>query len=177
MLAEIFSGTVFSYSWAGSGNLQWCKKTKQSAKSINNRLINRGYWDSEVKTSVKRDSATKAEVDYVITHKDPTYIKEYFYNIPDQNVRSIYESQINKSFVKKGRSLMKLYWKKKLPGLMTRWKKRVIINSIMIIRISILSQILYKAERMYLLQWTLSKILSVHLTERPIGKLRCFCCQ
>jgi hypothetical protein len=72
-------------------------KTKQSAKSINNRLINRGYWDSEVKTSVKRDSAAKkAEVDYVITHKDPTYIKEYFYNIPDQNVRSIYESQINK---------------------------------------------------------------------------------
>ncbi len=81
-------------------------KTKQSAKSINNRLINRGYWDSEVKTSVKRDSAAKkAEVDYVITHKDPTYIKEYFYNIPDQNVRSIYESQINKSFVKKGQIL------------------------------------------------------------------------
>lgn len=35
-------------------------KTKQSAKSINNRLINRGYWDSEVKTSVKRDSAAKS---------------------------------------------------------------------------------------------------------------------
>lgn len=78
-------------------------KTKQSAKSINNRLINRGYWDAEVKTNVSRDSAAKkAQVDYIITHKDPTHIKEYFYNIPDANVRSIYESRIDKSFVKQG---------------------------------------------------------------------------
>ena len=81
-------------------------KTKQSAKSINNRLINRGYWDAEVTTNVKRDSAAKkAEVDYIITHKDPTYTKDYFYNIPDQNVRSIYESQLTKSLVRKGQIL------------------------------------------------------------------------
>lgn len=78
-------------------------KTKQSTKSINNRLINRGYWDSDVKTDVKRDSAAKkAEVEYIITHKDPTYIKEYFYNIPDGSVRSIYENNISKSLVKRG---------------------------------------------------------------------------
>ena len=81
-------------------------KTKQSARSINNRLINHGYWDADVKTNVKRDSAgKKAEVDYIITHKDPTYTKDYFYNIPDQNVRNIYESKLNKSLVKKGQIL------------------------------------------------------------------------
>lgn len=81
-------------------------KTKQSAKSINNKLINHGYWDAEVKTDVKRDSAAKkAEVTYIITHKDPTYIKDYFYNIPDINVRNIYESQLQKSLVKKGQIL------------------------------------------------------------------------
>ncbi len=81
-------------------------KTKQSAKSINNRLINRGYWDAEVKTNVTKDSvAKKAEVKYVITHKDPTYIKEYFYNIPDPNIRALYEFKIQKSLVKKGQIL------------------------------------------------------------------------
>ncbi|PZU90507.1 MAG: outer membrane protein assembly factor [Chryseobacterium sp.] len=81
-------------------------KTKQSAKSINNKLINRGYWDAEVKTSVKKDSASKkAEVEYIVTHKDPTHIKDYFYNIPDSNVRSLYEFNINKSLVKKGQIL------------------------------------------------------------------------
>ena len=56
-----------------------------------------------MKTDVKRDSAAKkAEVEYIITHKDPTYIKEYFYNIPDGSVRSIYENNISKSLVKRG---------------------------------------------------------------------------
>jgi outer membrane protein assembly factor BamA len=81
-------------------------KTKQSAKSINNRLINRGYWDAEVKTTVDKDSAAKkAEVEYIITHKDPTHIKEFFYNIPDPNIRAIYESRLDKSLVRKGQIL------------------------------------------------------------------------
>ena len=81
-------------------------KTKQSAKSINNRLINRGYWDAEVKTNVEKDSAAKkAEVEYVITHKDPTYIKEYYYNIPDPNIRALYEYKMDKSLVRKGQIL------------------------------------------------------------------------
>jgi len=81
-------------------------KTKQSAKSINNRLINRGYWDSDVATSVKKDSAAKkAEVNYIITHNTPTLIKDYFYNIPDPNVRNIYERDLPKSLVKKGQIL------------------------------------------------------------------------
>ena len=81
-------------------------KTKQSAKSINNRLINRGYWDAEVKTAVDKDSAAKkAEVEYVITHKDPTYIKEYYYNIPDPNIRALYEFKLDKSLVRKGKIL------------------------------------------------------------------------
>lgn len=81
-------------------------KTNQSVKSINNRLINRGYWDAEVKTTVDKDSAAKkAEVEYIITHKDPTHIKEYFYNIPDQNIRNVYESKLDKSLVRKGQIL------------------------------------------------------------------------
>ncbi|WP_028122842.1 translocation and assembly module lipoprotein TamL [Epilithonimonas tenax] len=81
-------------------------KTKQSVKSINNRLINRGYWDAEVKTNVDKDSAAKkAEVEYIITHKDPTKIKEYYYNIPDPNVRALYESRLDKSLVRKGQIL------------------------------------------------------------------------
>lgn len=81
-------------------------KTKQSVKSINNRLINRGYWDAEVKTTVDKDSAAKkAEVEYIITHKDPTYIKEYYYNIPDPNIRYLYESRLDKSLVRKNQIL------------------------------------------------------------------------
>lgn len=81
-------------------------KTKQSAESINNRLINRGYWDATVKTKIDKDSAAKkAEVAYIITHKDPTKIKEYFYNIPDPNIRALYESTSDKSLVKKGKIL------------------------------------------------------------------------
>lgn len=81
-------------------------RTKQSVKSINNRLINRGYWDAEVKTTIDKDSAAKkAEVEYIITHKDPTKIKEYYYNIPDPNIRSLYESKLDKSLVRKGQIL------------------------------------------------------------------------
>lgn len=76
-------------------------KTETSANSIRKFFVFKGYWDTDVKFSHDLDSASKkAEVDYLITHKDPTYISEYYYNIPDQAIKSIYEEQLSKSLVK-----------------------------------------------------------------------------
>ncbi|AZB22338.1 outer membrane protein assembly factor [Kaistella haifensis] len=76
-------------------------KTETSANSIRKFFVFKGYWDTDVKFSHDLDSASKkAKVDYLITHKDPTYISEYYYNIPDQAIKSIYEEQLSKSLVK-----------------------------------------------------------------------------
>ncbi|WP_079665884.1 translocation and assembly module lipoprotein TamL [Soonwooa buanensis] len=81
-------------------------KTKASVENIQNFLVYKGYWDSEVAHSVKRDSAAKkAEVKYNIIHRDPTFIKDYYYNITDSGVRNIYERDIKKSLIKKGNIL------------------------------------------------------------------------
>ncbi len=76
-------------------------KTETSANSIRKFFVFKGYWDADVKFSHDLDSADKkAEVNYLITHKDPTYISDYYYNIPDPNIRSIYEEDLTKSLVK-----------------------------------------------------------------------------
>lgn len=81
-------------------------KTETSAENIRKRLIYRGYWDADVKFKHNLDSAAKkATVDYLITHKDPTKIEEYYYNIPDASIKEIYEQQYDKSFVKAGEVL------------------------------------------------------------------------
>ena len=78
-------------------------KTESSADNIRKRLVYRGYWDARVKYEHQLDSAAKkAKVDYIITHKDPTYISEYYYDIPDLNVRELYEKEYHKSFVLSG---------------------------------------------------------------------------
>lgn len=81
-------------------------KTKSSANSIKKFLVYKGYWDSEVDFNIKKDSAAKkAQVTYNILHKDPSMIKDYYYNIPDPNIRNRYEANIRKSLVKKGEIL------------------------------------------------------------------------
>lgn len=76
-------------------------KTETSANSIRKFFVYKGYWDADVKFSHDLDSAAKkAEVNYLITHKDPTYISDYYYNIPDPNIRNIYEEDLTKSLVK-----------------------------------------------------------------------------
>ena len=81
-------------------------KTAKSAENIKKRLIYRGYWDSDVLYSHDLDSATKkAEVNYLITHCDPTKIKDYYYNIPDAAIKSVYEEEYGNSFVKAGETL------------------------------------------------------------------------
>ncbi|EJL68273.1 translocation and assembly module lipoprotein TamL [Chryseobacterium populi] len=81
-------------------------KVEKGAESIEKRLTYRGYWDSEVKFKTKLDSAAKkAAVTYYITHNDPTYIKEYYYNIPDLVVKNIYQQKIHETHVRAGQVL------------------------------------------------------------------------
>jgi len=76
-------------------------KTETSANSIRKFFVYKGYWDADVKFSHDLDSAAKkAQANYLITHKDPTYISDYYYNIPDPNIRNIYEEDLTKSLVK-----------------------------------------------------------------------------
>ncbi|WP_294243318.1 BamA/TamA family outer membrane protein [uncultured Chryseobacterium sp.] len=81
-------------------------KTEKSAESIEKRLTYRGYWDAEVKFKHDLDSAAKkAAVTYFITHKDPTYIKDYYYNITDPKIKNIYQQKIHESLVRKDQIL------------------------------------------------------------------------
>lgn len=76
-------------------------KTETSANSIRKFFVYKGYWDAGVKFSHELDSAAKkAEVNYLITHRDPTQISDYYYNIPDPNIRAVYEEDLSKSLVK-----------------------------------------------------------------------------
>ncbi|MET3535175.1 translocation and assembly module lipoprotein TamL [Chryseobacterium limigenitum] len=81
-------------------------KTEKSAQSIEKRLTYRGYWDAEVKFKHALDSASKkAAVTYFITHKDPSLIKEYYYNIPDPRVKNIYQQKIHETLIRSGKIL------------------------------------------------------------------------
>lgn len=76
-------------------------KTETSANSIRKYFVYKGYWDADVKFNHELDSAAKkAEVNYLITHKDPTFISDYYYDIPDPAIKSIYEQYLHKSLIK-----------------------------------------------------------------------------
>ncbi len=75
-------------------------KTETSANSIRKYFVYRGYWDADVKFSHDLDSAAKkAQANYLITHREPTVISDYYYNIPDPAIRSVYEEDLSKSLV------------------------------------------------------------------------------
>ncbi|ASW73752.1 hypothetical protein IQ37_15675 [Chryseobacterium piperi] len=81
-------------------------KVDKSAESIKKRLIYRGYWDADVKFKTKIDSAAKkAAVAYSINHQDPTYIKEYYYNISDPFIKNLYQQKINSTLIRSGQIL------------------------------------------------------------------------
>lgn len=81
-------------------------KTEKSAENIRKFLVYRGYWDAKVRFKHQLDSAAKkAQADYLISHGDPTYINGYYYNIPDKNIKAIYEQELDKSIVKSGEIL------------------------------------------------------------------------
>lgn len=80
-------------------------QTEKSAENIRKRLIFRGYWNAEVKHKHFFNDNKKAEVEYTITRNRPTYISNYDYNIPDPEIRKIYEKNFSKSYVKSGEVL------------------------------------------------------------------------
>lgn len=81
-------------------------RSEKSAESIKKRLTYRGYWDADVTFKHSLDSASKkASVSYSIKHNEPTRIKDYFYNIPDQGIKGYYSSFLNKSLVRSGQIL------------------------------------------------------------------------
>lgn len=76
-------------------------RSETSANSIRKFFVFKGYWDTDVKFSHDLDStAKKAQVDYLITHKDPTYISDYYYDISDPGIKGIYEQNLDKSLVR-----------------------------------------------------------------------------
>ncbi|MBQ0153124.1 MAG: outer membrane protein assembly factor, partial [Chryseobacterium sp.] len=76
-------------------------RSEKSAESIEKRLTYRGFWDGKVTFKHKLDSAGKrAEVDYSIAHNSPTIIKEYYYNIPDLGIKSIYQESLLKTHIR-----------------------------------------------------------------------------
>ncbi|GAA5088300.1 hypothetical protein GCM10023210_11800 [Chryseobacterium ginsengisoli] len=94
------------HSWGSAPVILDQTKTEKGAQSIEKRLTYRGYWDAEVKFKHDLDStAKKAAVTYFITHKDPTYIKEYYYNITDPTVKAVYKEKLHESLVRQGKIL------------------------------------------------------------------------
>ncbi len=81
-------------------------RTEKSAESIEKRLTYRGFWDAEVKFKHNLDStAKKAAVNYFIKHNDATYIKDYYYNIPDPKIKSVYEQSKWETNIRAGQVL------------------------------------------------------------------------
>lgn len=81
-------------------------RSEKSAESIKKRLTYRGYWDADVTFKHTLDSAAKkAAVNYSIKHNDPTRIKDYFYNIPDQGIKGYYNYNLNRSLIRSGQIL------------------------------------------------------------------------
>lgn len=89
------------HSWGSAPVILDPTRSEVGAESIEKRLTYRGYWDSKVDYSQKLDSAAKkAEVTYIIRHNEPTIIKDYYYNIPDKNIKAIYEENLNSSLIR-----------------------------------------------------------------------------
>ncbi|WP_312395998.1 BamA/TamA family outer membrane protein [Chryseobacterium sp.] len=81
-------------------------RTEKSAESIEKRLTYRGFWDAEVKFKHNLDSTgKKAAVNYFIKHNDATYIKDYYYNIPDPKIKSVYEQSKWETNIRAGQVL------------------------------------------------------------------------
>ncbi len=79
------------------------ESTTKSADRIRKFFVYKGYWDTKVTGSNKLDSsAKKATSLYQIEHKDPTLVKDYYYNISEEPIRKLYEQNFTKSLIKTG---------------------------------------------------------------------------
>jgi len=99
---SLFMDRIF-HNWGSPPIIFDETKTEKSAESIEKRLTYRGYWDGEVKATGKKDSASKkASVHYSIRHNSPTFIKDYYYNIPDPGIKANFQESVAKTEIKKG---------------------------------------------------------------------------
>ncbi|WP_223608035.1 BamA/TamA family outer membrane protein [Chryseobacterium sp. OSA05B] len=81
-------------------------RSEKSTESIEKRLVYRGFWDADVHVKHSIDSASKkAAVNYFVKHNDPTFIKDYYYNITDPTVKGLYWQKLDKSLVRSGQRL------------------------------------------------------------------------
>lgn len=81
-------------------------RSEKSAESVEKRMVYRGFWDAEVNFKHVLDSASKkATVNYFIKHNEPTYIKDYYYNITDPIVKGLYWQKLDKSLIRSGQIL------------------------------------------------------------------------
>ncbi len=79
------------------------ESTIKSADRIRKFFVYKGYWDTKVTGTNKLDSsAKKATSLYQIEHKDPTLVKDYYYNISEEPIRKLYEQNFTKSLIKTG---------------------------------------------------------------------------
>lgn len=94
------------HSWGTPPVILDQSRSEKSAESIDKRLTYRGYWDAEVKFKHNLDSASKkAAVNYFIKHNEPTLIKDYYFNIPDQKIKGYYTYNLDKSLIRSGQIL------------------------------------------------------------------------
>lgn len=97
---SLFMDRLF-HSWGTPPVILDQTRTEKGALSIKKRLTYRGFWDGEVKFNHDLDStAKKAAVTYFITHNTPTFIKDYYYNIPDPGIKGLYQQKIHETFVR-----------------------------------------------------------------------------
>ncbi|MDQ0064907.1 translocation and assembly module lipoprotein TamL [Chryseobacterium lathyri] len=94
------------HSWGNPPVILDQTRSEKSAESIKKRLVYRGFWDADVNFKHSLDSASKkAAVNYFIKHNDPTYIKDYYYNITDPTVKGLYWQKLDKSLIRSGQRL------------------------------------------------------------------------
>ncbi len=79
------------------------ESTTKSADRIRKFFVYKGYWDTKVTGTNKLDSSSKKATSlYQIEHKDPTLVKDYYYNISEEPIRKLYEQNFTKSLIKTG---------------------------------------------------------------------------
>jgi len=77
-------------------------KIHKSIKQLNNQLINKGYFNNEVKYQVSFGKNQKAEVSYIIAQGAPYTIKQIVYQINDSVLLSYIHSISQDSYLKVG---------------------------------------------------------------------------
>jgi hypothetical protein len=89
----------------------------------------------------KDSAAKKAQNIYKITYKDPTFIKDYTYKIPYDNIRALYEDNLKESYVKSGKILNQTNLENEVKRITEKCRKMVFILSIKMAEKSFLQQI------------------------------------